>query len=124
MNDQTYRRLVLMKNKYLYLTIGIIVILVISIVAYIDLSNTLNTASKPVVTPTPSTVSTPAPTLSATSTPAATTTPVSTSTPTNSPTVALTFTASGLDSSANSTVVMTSQGNASFSTMPFTVNVA
>ncbi len=130
MIDQTYRRLILMKNKYLYLTIGIIIILIVSIAAYIDLSNNINLSSKPNPTSTPLATTTPAPTVSSTSTPPATSpptataTPVSTSTATNSPTVALTFTASGLDNSANSTVVMTSQGNASFATMPFTVNVA
>ncbi len=119
-----------MKNKYLYLTIGIIIILVISIAAYIDLSNTVNPASKPVVTPTPSAVSTPAPTLSATSTPAATAASTATTTPTSSPTstvssnIPLTFTASGLDNSANSTVIMTSEGNVSYSNMPFTLDVA
>ncbi len=94
-----------MKNKNVYLAIGIIVILVVSIAAYIDLSNTQNTSSP-----------------SATSTPTATSSTGGTSTPLDVP---ITFAASGLDDSANSTVVIsTVGGDLSYADLPFTESVA
>ncbi len=116
-----------MKNKNVYLTIGIIVILVVSIVAYIHLSNTTNNVASPSATLTPS----PKPTTTATATPTSTASPSSTQTSaTTTPTstaasdVSVTFTASGLDSSATSTVVITPQGNVTYSQLPFTMSVA
>jgi iron complex transport system substrate-binding protein len=71
--------------------------------------------------------SSPTPTPPATSNPTASSTPANTSpaaTPTStSTTYPVTFTASGLDNSANSTVVTTSMGDVTFAQLPFTVNV-
>ena len=113
-----------MKNKYVYLTIGIIIILVVSFAAYIDLSSqtsnsVLSTSPTPSSSSTPSTTSTPKETSSSTPTTSPTATTVSTSSPTVPNQFLVTFTASGLDNSASSTIVTTSLGNVSYANMPF-----